>query len=591
MSMRASLFTSLAITACILSIPAADARTIHVDADATGANDGTSWEDAYFYLQDALMFAVAGDEIRVAQGIYRPDRSAAEPNGTGDRMATFRLINGVAIKGGYAGFSEPDPNARDIELYETVLRGDLDENDIDVNNPADLLDEPTRAENSYHVVIGSGTDETGVLDGFTITAGNANVFEDVNDSGGGMYNAYGSPTLLNCTFSSNSASNDGLGGGGGMANHYSNPTITNCTFSDNGASCWSGAGGGGMYNVYSNPNLANCTFSGNTAADYCGGAMWNIWSNPMLTNCTFSDNFAGARGGGIHNDYGSFSPTLINCVFIGNSASEGGGIFNYADSSPTLIKCSFTGNSAGDNGGAMANCYGNSPTLTNCIFVGNSAEEHGGGMYNNHSNPALTNCTFVTNSAVNGNTIGCDSYRQEYPSNLQLGNCILWDGEEAIWNNDGSTISISYSDVQGGWGGLGNIDADPLFVDSGRWVDANDPNVIVEPNDPNAVWVNGDYHLKSQGGRWEPNEGGWTTDEATSLCINAGDPMSPIGDEPFPNGGIVNMGAYGGTAEASRSYFGEPPCEIIIAGDINGDCEVNFLDFQLMALHWCEEGD
>jgi len=64
--------------------------------------------------------------------------------------------------------------------------------------------------------------------------------------------------------------------------------------------------------------------------------------------------------------------------------------------------------------------------------------------------------------------------------------------------------------------------------------------------------------------------------------------MAPIGREPYPNGGIINMGAYGGTAEASKSYFGKPPCEIIVAGDINGDCEVNFKDFAIMGLHWLD---
>jgi hypothetical protein len=67
--------------------------------------------------------------------------------------------------------------------------------------------------------------------------------------------------------------------------------------------------------------------------------------------------------------------------------------------------------------------------------------------------------------------------------------------------------------------------------------------------------------------------------------------MSPIGLEPFPNGGIINMGAYGGTAEASKAYYGEPLCEIIMPGDINGDCEINFEDLRLMALHWCEQND
>jgi hypothetical protein len=148
---------------------------------------------------------------------------------------------------------------------------------------------------------------------------------------------------------------------------------------------------------------------------------------------------------------------------------------------------------------------------------------------------------------------------------------------------------VDYSDIQGGWPGEGNIDSDPCFADPGHWADANDPNVAVEPNDPNAVWVDGDYHLKSQAGRWDPNSGTWVQDDVTSPCIDTGDPNSPIGHEPFPNGGIINMGAYGGTAQASKSYFGEPICETIIAGDINGDCKVDFKDFVIMAHHWLED--
>jgi len=131
-----------------------------------------------------------------------------------------------------------------------------------------------------------------------------------------------------------------------------------------------------------------------------------------------------------------------------------------------------------------------------------------------------------------------------------------------------SDIHINYSDVCNEvWAGAGNINADPIFAD---------------PN-------NGDYHLKSQAGRWDANEGRWTKDDVTSPCIDAGDPASPIGLEPFPNGGIINMGAYGGTEQASKSYFGKPTCETIVAGDINGDCVVNFKDFAFMAFHWLEE--
>ncbi len=139
-------------------------------------------------------------------------------------------------------------------------------------------------------------------------------------------------------------------------------------------------------------------------------------------------------------------------------------------------------------------------------------------------------------------------------------------------------IDIYYSNLEGGARGVytegapvmfreGNIDADPCFADPNK----------------------GDYHLKSRAGRWDANERRWVIDEVTSPCIDAGDPMTPIGLEAFPNGGIVNMGAYGGTAEASKSYFGEPLCEVIVAGDVNGDCRVDFLDFQIMALHWMWE--
>jgi len=497
-------------------------KTIYVDADATGANSGTNWADAYNYLQDALddaNLSAKPVEIRVAQGIYRPDESAVEPNGTGNREATFHLINGVTLKGGYAGprmsLSGADPNARNIDLYETILSGDLNGDDIDVNGPSDLLDEPTRAENSYHVVTGSGTDETSVLDGFIVTAGNANgQSEQHYHRGGGMLNDSGSPTIANCTFRGNAAEE-----GGGMNNGWvGSPTLTNCTFNRNSAD-WSG---GGMSNAEADPTLINCTFSGNSAR-YGGGGMENSFNSPILINCRFS----------------------------GNSAIIGGGIDN----------------------------FNNNLELTNCTFVGNSANDVGGGISIFHfSILTVTNCTFSGNRAVFGSTI------YSYDIWLTLTNCILWDGWYEIWIERPLPMTITYNDVQGGWPGEGNIDTDPCFAQPGYWDQNGTPD---DSNDD--FWVDGDYHLKSQAGRWDVNEGRWTRDEATSLCIDAGDPASPIGLEPFPNGGIINMGSFGGTAEASKSYFGEPVCETIVAGDINGDCIVNLIDFALIVFHWLEE--
>ena len=110
----------ITVLICVcLAIPC-QAEIIYVDADANGANDGTSWEDAYSYLQDALADAnssVDVNQIWVAKGVYKPDQNLADPNGSSDRYATFKLISGVALKGGYAGYGEPAPNTRDFELY------------------------------------------------------------------------------------------------------------------------------------------------------------------------------------------------------------------------------------------------------------------------------------------------------------------------------------------------------------------------------------------------------------------------------------------------------------------------------------------
>jgi len=371
---------------------------------------------------------------------------------------------------------------------------------------------------------------------------------------------------MNCVIVKNIAETDAPPGGAGMYNVWSNPTLINCIFEDNQAvpEC----AGGGMYNGCSDPRLTNCTFRRNTAY-YWGGGMYNVWSNLVLVGCSFEDNFSQSRGGGMANDSGSFHPELSNCTFSGNiSDEEGGGMFNIAGCNPTVTSCVFIGNHAARSGGGIANCYGNSPKVTNCLFAVNSAGLLGGAIsiegYGPVAPTKLVNCTFWNNSAQGGNALSCYSYEKKYPSDIHIINCILWDGGNEVVNTDNSEIEITYSDVQDGWFGQDNIAVDPCFAD---------------PN-------NGDCHLKSQAGRWDANEGRWTKDEVTSLCIDAGDPSSPIGLEPFPNGGIINMGSFGGTAEASKSYFGEPVCETIVAGDINGDCKVDFKDLFFLSLNW-----
>jgi hypothetical protein len=314
----------------------------YVDINAPGANNGTSWTDAYHYLQDALADPNA-HLIWVAEGTYYPDTNSAEPNGSGDRIKSFVLKNGVAIYGGFAGFGAPDPNARDVKLYETILSGDLAGNDVYVADPCNLPTDPCRAENSYHVVCGGNTNRTAILDGFTITAGNANFGAWPNDNGGGMFNDNGANCILNnCTFVENSS-----GGGGGIFNGSSNLLIKNCAFYRNAGT----NGGGGIENYVSSPTIANCIFISNKGAD------------------------ATSNGGGVYN-IKDCNLMMINCMFSSNSAEWGGGVANIHASNPTITNCTFTGNVAVGGGCGAIDDYNNcNPVITNCIFWGSTAPQ------------------------------------------------------------------------------------------------------------------------------------------------------------------------------------------------------------------------
>jgi len=303
--------------------------------------------------------------------------------------------------------------------------------------------------------------------------------------------------------------------------------------------------GGAVYCSNSSATIRKCIIRDNYA-DYCGGGLWFSNSRSLVEDCTFQQNDSDYTSGGLYNRLAGI--TVKNCRFIGNSAPAGGGMYNV-------------------DGG---------PTIRNTIFIGNLASLKGGAVCNNRAIVTLANCTFFNNQAPEGGAI----------DNRDSQNAIV--KNSIVWDNSATEIEgpaqVTYCDVKGGSPGEGNIDTDPCFAKPGCWAANGTPD---DANDD--FWVDGDYHLKSQAGRWDANEGRWVTDDVTSPCIDAGDPMSPIGLQPFPNGGIINMGAYGGTGEASKSYFGGPPCETIVAGDVNGDCLIDFKDFFFVALHWLED--
>ena len=379
--------------------PQKSAGILYVKPGSNG--NCNSWADAC-ELQTAIYNAGSGDQIWVASGTYKPTI-------TNDRTKTFHLVNGVAIYGGFpaAGGTWSE---RNWAANVTTLSGEI------------ALQESIN-DNSYHVVSSTGADGTAVLDGFTISGGNANGGA-LDNSGGGLYNSGGSPTLKNLIFSANAATFGGgiynrdisspvlenivfisnrADHGGGIYNDTSSPTLAGVTFTTNTARI----NGGGMNNLLSSPVLNTVTFSGNKAEgtnQSTGGGMYNSGSSPTLTNVTFSGNSAylfGPNGGGGMYNFES-SPNLANVTFVNNTASRGAGMSNNA-SSPTLVGGSFSGNSAYIEGGGMYNTSGSAPTLTGTTFTGNKVYGYttssGGGMYNINSNPTLTNVTFSGNLA------------------------------------------------------------------------------------------------------------------------------------------------------------------------------------------------
>ncbi len=298
---------------------------IFVDDDATGANDGTSWCDAYVYLQDALVAAAASNgaitEIRVAQGLYKPDEGMTQS--LGDRYATFALQNGLSLLGSYPGCGAIDPDSRDPALFNTILSGDLNGDDdrtppghsdccgpkrwtpgcddamcetaVCAVNPnccedwwasgcaitaervcCDLC-RPTRCENSYTVVRTTGTDSTTLLDGFTITGGEANHTPEPEDdlvgsAAGGLYSRDASTTITNCTFVDNVG-----GSSSAMYTHtYSGtPTVSDCTFVDNG---WYAVGGAPALTSNGNgATITDCRFIHNRGGGKCQGKQSDRW--------------------------------------------------------------------------------------------------------------------------------------------------------------------------------------------------------------------------------------------------------------------------------------------------------------------------
>lgn len=313
-------------------------RVWRVRGDAAGAEDGTTWADAFTDLHAALAAAGSGDEIWVAAGTYRP----APPDG--DRNLAFRLVSGVALYGGFAG-TELQRSQRDPSANETILSGDLAGDDLPLFS--------NHAENSVLVVNASATDASTRLDGFTITGGNGLC-------GGGLYADGGHLAVVGCRFRWNRATF-----GGAFCMHESSPTISRCYLGENGAEL----DGGAFYiDLASSPLISACVFEANEAG-YAGGAARVLASSPAMISCIFRRNRA--PYGAAVQYYECSGPMLANSLLHGNLAGISGGAVQSNNSTPFITNCTIALNSAALECGGVHGWLPGMATVANSILWGN----------------------------------------------------------------------------------------------------------------------------------------------------------------------------------------------------------------------------
>jgi hypothetical protein len=356
--------------------------------------------------------------------------------------------------------------------------------------------------------------------------------------------------------------------------------------------------GGGIYFDASSGTIRNCAIVQNRVEVSGGGIFCAYSCSPRLIDCIIAENSAEDSGGGVF-AWSGVSLNMTNCIIRENLAERtgswggvGGGVLCYVDSSMTINNCIIAENSAGRGGGGVF-CGENSSsvTLSHCIIVGNTAGLGGGGLEIWHKASAdLINCVIAQNTTAAGGGIICTPYGYQGCS-VMVTNSIIWGNEASngreIRVENPATFSISYSNVAGGqaevsveggctldWG-EGNIDTDPLFARLGYL----EKKGTRDSSDD--VWVEGDFHLNSQSGRWDPNSLSWVQDDVTSPCIDAGDPNSDWSAELWPHGERINMGAYGGTSQASRSLS-----DAGNVADLNRDGIVDSADMRIMVDHW-----
>ena len=425
------------LLACVL-LTDIQAKTLYVDTDANEPGTGKNWTEAFNTLQLALSHAESGDTILVAQGIYKPDSSNQIPVAP---CTTFNLLEGLTLRGGYAGLTHDDPNVHDPVQYPTILSGDLLGND-------DPNDRFTYQDNSYHVLSAIDIHSVSIQD-ITISHGYA---QEPYMEGGGVYAVRSELTFQDCAFKLNLADENG----------------------------------GALFLDASEAILIDCDFSDNSSFEV-GGAITSQNSNTSLINCQFTNNRGGDNAGAISHkmpptDSANASLRLIQCQFLGNRGDWAGAV--RCSGNLILDHCLFADN-FGYLVGGLLHSQGHA-AISHCTFAYNQGEdndESGGALY------FQTSTADIRSSIVWGNSrADTQDYiaqiRNRSHSPIHINHCCIQAWKPTL-------------------GGQANLSLDPLFVDplnrdfhlqskTGRydpvqdtWIQDNITSPCIEAGDPN----------------------------------------------------------------------------------------------------------
>ena len=424
---------------------------LYVDHEANGLNDGTSWNNAFNSLTDALELVDSFSEIWVAAGTYYP---------ASVRSGSFVIPGDITVFGGFSG-NEVSSMARDISQNETILSGDIGVQGIGTDN-------------SFHVVVAL---DGAVLDGFTIQDGNATEnYSDDRGLGGGLWAEGSSFNIRNCKFENNWA----FQGGGAVWLKNVSGVFSNCTFSANASG--STGSGGAAWIADSNLTIESCTFSSNRAG-FWGGAIRADSCILKINGTNFLQNQSTVSNGGgaVYLKEGNFS--ITTSTFLSNQSIHEGGAILLDETNGTLSDSNFTDNlNSGSNGGGAIFIESTDATISNCDFIRNktNANNHGGALKLVSSSPVIQGCDFQYNQSTfnSGGALFIDETSNPTitANEFSYNSSASWGG--AVYSKNAS-LSINGGLVMGNWsrfgGGIATLGVERVILTNIK-VFANEAN-------------------------------------------------------------------------------------------------------------------